>query len=207
MSEVVCPMIPFPNIYWWSCVLPAQKVMVDTEEHFEKMSFRNRYMIASDKGPLTLSVPIKEGRQQRKPMKDVLIDNDSNWQIQHWRSIKSAYNRSPYFQYFEPELQQIFTARYEHLIAFSQDSIQLIMQLLGQKRQLEHVGTYHKEYDANQRDIRSHFRSNQYDSVQASFPKYHQVFEDRMDFLPNLSILDLLFAEAKNAVSFLAIIP
>jgi hypothetical protein len=207
MSEVVCPMIPFPNIYWWSCVLPVQKVMVDTEEHFEKMSFRNRYMIASDKGPLTLSIPIKEGRQQRKPMNDVLIDNDSNWQIQHWRSIKSAYNRSPYFQYFEPELQQIFTTKYEHLIAFSQDSIQLIMQLLGQKRQLEHVLAYQKEYDANQRDIRSHFRSNQYKSVHATYPKYHQVFEDRMDFLPNLSILDLLFAEAKNAVSFLAIIP
>jgi hypothetical protein len=140
-------------------------------------------------------------------MKDVLIDNDSNWQIQHWRSIKSAYNRSPYFQYFEPELQQIFTTKYEHLIAFSQDSIQLIMQLLGQKRQLEHVLAYQKEYDANQRDIRSHFRSNQYKSVHATYPKYHQVFEDRMDFLPNLSILDLLFAEAKNAVSFLAIIP
>ena len=58
--------------------------MVDTEEHFEKMSFRNRYMLASDKGTLTLSIPIKEGRQQRKPMKEVLIDNDSNWQIQHW---------------------------------------------------------------------------------------------------------------------------
>jgi hypothetical protein len=200
-------MIPFPNIYWWSCVLPAQKVMVDTEEHFEKMSFRNRYMLASDKGPLTLSIPIKEGRQQRKPMKEVLIDNDSNWQIQHWRSIKSAYNRSPYFQYFESELQQIFTTKYEHLIAFSQDSINLSMQLLGRKLHLDTVSIYQKEYDPSQLDIRRHFRSNQYNTLTSSYPKYHQVFEDRMDFLPNLSMLDLLFAEGKNAVSYLAILP
>lgn len=207
MPEVICPIIPFPNIYWWSCVLPAQKVIVDTEEHFEKMSFRNRYMISSDKGPLTLSIPIKEGRQQRKAMKDVLIDNDTNWQVQHWRSIKSAYNRSPYFQFFEAELHTLFSTKHEHLIGFSQDSIKLLLQLLGRKLPMEKAMLYQKVYEPPQLDIRSHFRSNQYNLSQHSYPKYHQVFEDRMDFLPNLSMLDLLFAEGKNAVSFLTIRP
>lgn len=207
MPEVVCPIIPFPNIYWWSCVLPAQMVILDSEEHFEKMSFRNRYMLACDKGPLTLSIPIKEGRQQRKPMKDVLIDNSTNWQIQHWRSIKSAYNRSPYFQYFEPELQKIFTTKFEHLVDFSQASINLIVQLLGRKFQFENAVVYQKEYELTMLDIRTHFRSNQYNLLQSMYPKYHQVFEDRTEFLPNLSMLDLLFAEGKNAVSYLAVLP
>ena len=202
--EVVCPVIPFPNIYWWSFAVSAQKVILDSEEHFEKMSFRNRYMLASDKGALTLSIPIKEGRQQRKPMNEVLIDNSTNWQIQHWRSIKSAYNRSPYFQFFEPELQKIFTTQYEQLVDFSQASINLIVQLLGRKLQFEKAVMYQKEYEPAVLDIRTHFRSNQYNLSKSIYPKYHQVFEDRTEFLPNLSMLDLLFAEGKNAVTYLA---
>lgn len=205
--NVVCPVIPFPNIYWWSCILSAQKVIFDIEEHFEKMSFRNRYMVATATGVLSLSIPIKEGRQQRKLMKEVMIDNDTNWQVQHWRTIKSAYNRSPYFQYFESDLEKLYATQYEKLTDFSRASILLIARLLGQKILIENAAVYQKKYPDTHLDIRANFRSNQYNSTPQSFPSYHQVFEDRVSFLPNLSMLDLLFAEGKNALSFLAKLP
>lgn len=202
-STLLAPICPFPNVYWWSKVLYHQHTLLDTSEHFEKMSLRNRYMIANATGVLSLSIPLAQGRQQRKPMCDVLIDNSTPWQSQHWRSIKTAYNRSPYFEYFEQDLQLLFSTPFEQLVDFGLASISLIAQLMNQKIDLKLKTEYQKNCDASMLDIRGHFKANKYDQSAASFPVYAQVFDDRLGFLPNLSLLDLLFAEAKMFTHYL----
>ncbi|MES2477584.1 MAG: WbqC family protein [Bacteroidota bacterium] len=203
MKTLVCPVIPFPNIYWWSHVMAAENILLDKSEHFEKMSFRNRYMVSGSVAAITLSIPIREGRQQRKPMHEVMIDYATDWQTQHWRTLQSVYNRSPYFEFFAPDIQSLYQQKEQSLTAFNEASIRTIARLLDKKLNLDEAREYHKNYPADVIDIRVDFRSNQYNIHPEKFPPYHQVFEDRLGFLPNLSILDLLFAEGKNSIAFL----
>lgn len=202
-NTLIAPICPFPNVYWWGKTLGHQKVFLDAAEHFEKMSLRNRYMIANATGVLSLSIPLAQGRQQRNAMQAVLIDNNAPWQQQHFRSIKTAYNRSPYFEYFEHDIQALFATPFEKLVDFSLATITLTAQLMGQKLAMELKSDYLKNYDDSVLDIRRNFKANQYATNALLYPTYAQVFEDRLGFLPNLSILDLLFAEGKNAKNFL----
>lgn len=203
MNSVVCPVLPFPNIYWWSHVLSAEQIIFDQWEHFEKMSFRNRYMVAGSGGIITLSIPIAEGRQQRKAMRDVRIDGKTKWQTQHWRTLQSAYSRSPYFEFFESDIEQLYTQEFEYLTDFAKASIDMSCQLLKQKLDLIESSHFVKSYPENTIDIRSHFRSNQYHLNAEKLPVYPQLFQERLGFLPNLSILDLLFMEGNFSRNFI----
>ena len=203
MNAVVCPALPFPNIYWWSHVLSAEQIILDEWEHFEKMSFRNRYMVAGSGSIITLSIPIAEGRQQRKAMRDIRIDDKTKWQNQHWRTLQSVYNRSPYFEFFESELAMLYQQEFEHLTTFSKASIDVVNQLLKQKINFFESSDFIKLYPTNTVDIRSHFRSNQYLLEAEKFPTYSQLFEDRLGFQANLSILDLLFMEGNFSINFI----
>jgi hypothetical protein len=202
-SLMVAPILPFPNVYWWSNVLNSKDLILEQFEHFEKMSFRNRYMIASSSGVITLSIPIAEGRQQRKAMNEVLIDNKVLWQKQHWRSLVTAYNRSPYFEYFENDLNNLYSSPFDTLIDFSLASIEAVCHLMKKKISFQLSAEYIKKYPEVYKDLRADFKSNQYLKQSEAFPRYHQTFENRQGFLPNLCILDLLFSEGKNAPNFL----
>lgn len=203
MSVVVCPVLPFPNIYWWSCVVSSSDILLDKTEHFEKMSFRNRYLVAGADGVITLSIPVADGRQQRKPMNEVRIDNKTNWQIQHWRTLVSVYNRSPYFEFYRTDLESLFLKKFEFLCDFNQESINVLTGLLRLKLNFQSTDSFIKHYPETVIDIRTAFRSNQYNLQPQLFKSYHQTFEERTGFFPNLSMLDLLFAEGRNALSFL----
>src|SRR5882724_857255 len=87
----------------------------DVYEPYQKMSFRNRCVIAGSNGPVNLSLPLLEGREQKKPMKEVRIDNRRRWQEQHWKTIVSCYNRSPWFQFYTDEMEELYRTEYELL--------------------------------------------------------------------------------------------
>ena len=200
MLLFVSPVLPFPNIAWWSYFTdPSNTILFDQYEHFEKMSFRNRYMIAGANGVITLSIPLADGREQRKPMKDVLICNKTRWQTQHWRTLVSVYNRSPYFEHYQKELEQLFSQPFEKLFDFNLASILLMQKLLNAKNNIVFNDVYQKAYPETYTDIRQRFRSSQYNQQPDIFPEYYQVFADRIGFAPNLSILDLLFSEGPRA--------
>lgn len=200
MSFVVCPYVPFPNLYWWSYATKVDTILLDNKEHFEKMSFRNRYMICGASGVVLLSIPLLEGRQQRKPMDEICIDNKTAWQKQHWRTLESAYNRSPYFEFYANDLRVLYQQTFTHLIDFSRASIELLQQLLAHKATLQTSEDFQKVYPDAFADIRAHFRSNQYLAHEAAFPRYQQTFEDRIGFMPNMSMLDALFSEGRMAL-------
>lgn len=205
MSVVVCPVLPFPNISWWSFIAgPGVALLLDEEEHFEKMSFRNKYFVAGADGVITLSIPLSEGRQQRKAMKEVGICNDTRWQQQHWRTLVSVYNRSPYFEHYAPLLQPLFETTYESLTAFNKAGILMLKDICGFKNPVSFANGYHKHYTGNHTDTRSLFRTNRYLEEPGQFRPYYQTFADRHGFLPNLSILDLLFSEGPNAMALIS---
>jgi hypothetical protein len=194
--QVLSSYLTFPGIAWWMHVAKADAVILDASEHFQKMSYRNRYRISGSNGSILLTVPLAAGREQKRPMKEITIFNDQNWQIQHWRTLVSVYKRSPYFDHFEPELKELFGLQFEHLCDFNLESIKWAQRQLRLPFEIKEINEYQKKYP-EATDLRN------VKEVHAEQPKYYQVFEERIGFIPGLSILDLLFSEGPAARSLL----
>lgn len=186
--------IPFPPLSWWQMALHHNKVLFDPKEHYQKMSYRNRYYLAGPQGKQLLSVPLEKGRNQHTPMERVRIDNKSNWQVNHWRTLTSLYQRAPYFEHFSEKIRPLFLNHFEFLYDWNQEGIQLISRLFEWAPDYSEAVTYQPAYPENFLDIRPSFlpRNTFKNNI-----RYHQVFEERCGFLADCSILDLLFCEGK----------
>ena len=194
--------MPFPPISWWAAILGAETLYLDAHEHFEKMSYRNRYYISGSNGRIQLSVPLVHGRDQRAPMRDVQISNEQIWQVQHWRTLVSVYRRSPYFDYYEDSLRDIFESGFNHLTHFNLTTIDWVKQQLKLPLEIDTTEAYIKDYGEAVKDLRGLKPAAEKKLIQEQ-PNYYQVFADRTGFLPNLSILDLLFSEGPYTAQWL----
>lgn len=186
MTIAINSLMCFPPIHWWQAVLKHKSIYLDTNESFRKMTYRNRYRIASANGPLLLSIPIMGGREQRAPLHSILIDNKTNWQKQHWRSLFSAYGRAPFFEHYGPELESLFGQPYEYLTEFNRAALDLVSKAF----RIQHLFTQEVEAGLLQDAV-----DLRVEPPSANSPSYPQVFEDRIGFTGDLSILDLLLNE------------
>ena len=198
--SAVTPFLTFPNISWWMRVWDACPLILDSGEHFEKMTYRNRYRISGANNTILLSVPLVNGRNQHVPMKDLQIFNKEKWQVQHWRTLVSVYRRSPYFDYYEDSLKLLFETSFERLIDFNRAGIIWTMTQLKMNPEMHDAPVFLKTYPSDILDLRS---EKLLKPEGEQFRKYYQVFEDRNGFIPNLSILDLLFSEGPGSVNWL----
>ncbi|AEV97549.1 hypothetical protein A4D02_30390 [Niastella koreensis] len=195
----------FPPVTLFRMSIRFSNVNIDVYDPWRKMSFRNRCVVVGGNGPINLSIPVVEGREQKKPLKEVMIDNRKRWQVQHWRTIVSCYNRSPWFSFFEPELEALYRQPVDLLGDWNRTCFEWVTKKLG-------VGVYadYSEYvpggngDGDVVDWRNKLTPKSIQTEMNDLVRYHQVFEDRIGFIPNLSILDLLFCEGKNARRILA---
>jgi hypothetical protein len=179
-------------------------IKFDIYEHYRKMSFRNRCMVAGANGPILLSVPLQEGREQRKPMREVLIDNKKPWQAQHWKTITSCYNRSPWFDFFCDELAELYRQPFRFLVDWNRTCFDWVTSKMGIPLTTDFTENYQPSGEVSGcLDLRNRMMPR---SIEKDFPgpvKYRQVFEERTGFVPHLSVLDLLFCEGKNALRIL----
>jgi hypothetical protein len=197
VMTVISSFLTFPNISWWMQAVQADKVILDTAEHFDKMSYRNRYRISGANNSILLTVPLVNGRNQHTPMAEVLIHNAERWQLQHWRTLVSVYKRSPYFEHYEPELKHLYGQEFTHLLDFNRAGMQWVLRQLKPGFSIEETSVYLKDHGNHVTDLRI------VKTPSPIFKKYYQVFEDRTGFVPDLSILDLLFSEGPRAVELL----
>ena len=193
-AQYFAPSILFKHLY------KHTHVVFDQYENFQKTGFRNRCRVAGADGSILLSVPLLGGRDQKKLTKDILIDNRSLWQEQHWKTIVSCYNRSPWFEFYRDELNEIYTRPFDLLMEWNLVCFRWAIYKLELNVAVSLSDMWHKEYDSeNWVDWRDKLSQ---ESIHVNFPEapvYTQVFGDRTGFIPHLSILDLLFCEGKNA--------
>jgi hypothetical protein len=199
--KAVLPSVYFGNIRYFRILSQSDAVVLDVAEHFEKQTFRNRCEIMAANGSLDLIVPVKKDIQPKRVMKDLRISNQENWQRQHWRSLQSAYKAAPYFEFYEHHLQSIFEKRYEFLLDLNMDCLHLCMRFLELNSPTELSAEYLAEY-ADAKDYRASFDPKK-PAEEINFSPYTQVFETKHGFVPNKSILDLLFNTGPEAVSYL----
>ncbi|HPI54054.1 MAG TPA: WbqC family protein [Chitinophagaceae bacterium] len=193
----------FPCVGWYQLLVQSDQVMLEQYEYFERTSFRNRCVLAGPNQTVTLSVPLQGGRNQKIRMKDVKVSYDDAWPVRHFKTIASIYQRSPYYMYYEDEIRCFFQQKPDYLLDVNIASIQLINRLLKLNKDLPYTNTYEENGDQHFIDARKRFTARTTQEVSV-FPTYWQTFEDRNGFIPNLSILDMLFCCGNTTVSLLS---
>jgi hypothetical protein len=166
------------------------------------MSFQNRMIIPAANGLTTLSVPLRGGRENRELLKNIRIDNTQRWQVKHWRTLTSAYRRSPWFEFYEPGLQALYEHEYEFLYEWNLDILRWILTQL--KAEVEwSIGWEKMEFYPDLPGPYLKPANFQQAVFCNDLPPYAQVFQDRLGFQPNMSIADLIFNEGNKSRSLL----
>ncbi|MEN3322891.1 WbqC family protein [Mariniflexile soesokkakense] len=190
----------FPNIAHFVALVNAESVVFEVDDNFLKQTYRNRTYIYGANGKLALNIPVIHTQKNRQKYRDVKIFNDTKWQDLHWKSLLSAYRTSPFFEYYEDELHPLFHSKAEFILDFNLKSFDVICDCLQMDLDTSKSKVYQTEI-INTADFRPLVNAKK--EAPQQFDTYTQVFSDKHGFIPNLSILDLLFNEGPNALNYL----
>jgi len=189
------------NLMYYSLIANSNQIILDVYENFKKQSYRNRCVIASPNGPLKLIIPII--RSSKNIVKDVKIDNTQNWKNIHWKSLESSYRSSPYFEFYEDEFYSLyFKNKNDFLFEFNNNINLAVLKCLGIETEII-ISSSYVDKDSEIEDFRNLILPNSKYLEKIKEIKYNQVFQEKQLFLPNLSVLDLLFNEGPLAKQFL----
>lgn len=176
------------------------EIIFEVEDNYQKQTYRNRCNIYGANGKLQLNIPITHtAKGVRKKTKDIKLDYSFDWQQLHFRSLQAAYRSSPYFEFYEDDLSPLFENKQTFLQDFNLKCHDFLMDAL--QEDITYTKTNEYEVTPKTKDMR--FLATARKEVVYNFKKYTQVFDDKYGFIPNLSILDLLFMEGPNAVTYL----
>ena len=189
----------FPSISHYIAMIKADSVTFEMEDNFQKQTNRNRMYIYSPNGIQLLNIPVKHAVEKHQKYKDVRIENDFGWQKNHFKSLEAAYRTSPFFEYFEDDFRPLFEKKHEFLMDLNLEIFELVNNTLGIKIIPEKTTEFFHDVP-NFIDLR-HLANGKKDTTQLEI--YTQVFNDKLGFINNLSILDLLFNEGRYAVDYL----
>ena len=189
----------FSPISQYKTIVNSGEVLFEIEDNYQKQTYRNRCYIFGPNGKQLLNIPVKHtSTSSKKKTKDTLVDNSVSWQSQHLKSIQIAYRNSPFFEFYEDDLLPILTKEYKYLLDVNIDTYLFITDALQSNQQYNKTTEY---VVSTADDYRFLVNAKQEHNYQ--FDRYIQMFDDKFGFLKNLSILDLLFMEGPNAISFL----
>lgn len=183
-------------IEYYTKLLSHDRIRVEQYDHYIKQTYRNRCTIAAPDGPLALTVPIIKPATPKCIMRDIRISDHGNWRHLHWNAIESAYNHTPFFEYYKDDFRPFYEQKYEFLIDYNEALCQLICSQIDIQPNMTRTTSYLTDFKENEADFREiiHPKKNFLLEDQTFYPiPYYQVFQEKLGFLPNLSIIDLLF--------------
>lgn len=187
----------YTDLYYFGCLsyyhalAQDEHIVFDSTAAFSKMSFKNRMVIATAQGPLHLTIPIVGGRDQKTPMNEVRIAYDSPWKSQHFKAISINYKRSPYFEYYVDSLKALYDNEYTYLNDFLLATQHWTNDQLKAKWLLETIIQQPKTHlETKWMDT---IKPNNFQTTSNPF-QYQQVFDSTTGFIPNVCIVDALFA-------------
>lgn len=170
---------------------------VDVGEHYVKRSYRNKCSILSANGVMALTVPLSRASSDdadltHAAMKDLKVSYDDNWRHVHWQSLVSAYNMSPFFEYYEDDIKPLFERKFDYLVDLNAEAMDIVNRLLMMDDVTINVSETYIPAQTVELDLRNQITPKTHldDFCQK---EYYQVFSEKYGFQPNLSILDLLF--------------
>ena len=187
----------FPCISYMARFLAESEPLVEICETYHKQTYRNRCRVMTANGVESLSVPVVKVNGNHTTTQDVVISYKEHWQQIHRRCLESAYKAAPYFDHYFDLIKPLFETRFERLIDLNDTALQAVLKMLKVNKEIVHTTDYVHEVE---NDFREAF-SPKAISNPDSFPHYYQVFSAKYPFVPDLSILDLVFNEGPEAMN------
>ncbi|MBN2273998.1 MAG: WbqC family protein [Bacteroidales bacterium] len=190
-------------LQYFSKFLLHHEIEIEQWDNYQKQSYRNRCYIYGANGMQCLVVPVCKGSGTKIPIRDITIDYSKSWQKTHWKSIESAYRLSPWFEFFEDKIIRFYDRYYQSKFLFDLNTelTEMIINALNITVKLKYTAYYEKSVNTS-----ADFRESIHPKRRMSKPDQHfiniaypQVFESKHGFIPNLSIIDLLFNEGRHA--------
>jgi hypothetical protein len=190
-----------PCLEYFRQILQADTIYLEAYENFQKQSYRNRCRILTTNKIDTLSVPILKSNSKIL-IQEVEIDYTQPWQKIHWRAIQSAYGKAPYFEYFADYFRKLYDKKPRFLWDLNLEAMTVCLKLLRVEKEILFTTEYNKDAGIHVKETID-MRSLVHPKKQGEMAevKYPQVFG--RDFVPNLSIIDLIFNEGPNGKALL----
>lgn len=183
-------------IQYYAKFVQGDRIFIEQNENYTKQSYRNRSMIVSANGPIPLSIPVVHSSSEKILTKDIRIADHGNWQHMHWNAIVSAYNSTPFFEYYQDDFYTFYHKKYSFLFDFNEELRILILGLLDiESPVIEYTSEYKTTFQDNELDMRDVIHPKKDLSLDPFFVSipYYQVFEQKLGVVENMSIVDLLF--------------
>ena len=199
-KTIVVDLFYLPPIEFFVAIDGYDTILIEKQDYYQKQTYRNRTVIQLANKTATLTVPVIGGRKKVK-YKDVQIDSRQKWKNVHVRGIQSAYGKAPYFEYFFPQIEKVFIEAPSSLYTFNLELLTLCLGFLKSSAKIEETTVY--GCYSGKRDVRGLLNAkepHQFRNIYEPYP-YMQLFG--LNFVPNLSILDLLFCEGPHAMEII----
>ncbi len=198
IMKILLPIFYLPPVSWFAVFLKEEnEIVLEQYENFPKQTYRNRTNIYGANGRLSLIIPINHSGE--RVMKEIKVSHRENWQKLHWKSIKTAYQSSPYFEFYEDKLQKIFEFESDSLIQFNLNALKIVLDILKTEKayslNIEYVKIPLEE------NYREKFSAKKESEIEME--EYYQTFTDKMGFMKDLSILDLICNKGPETLTYL----
>ncbi len=196
----------FGPIQWYQKLNRYDECLIERHESFIKQTYRNRMIIPTTNGPLSLTIPTNHDISLS--MKDIRISDHANWRHVHWNALLSAYGESPFFEYYQDDIRPFYEKKYEFLFDFNMETTEKMIELLDIRPKISITEAYIQSKELKEEGEIKDFR----DAIRPKKPlpdaefvpkRYYQVYGQKYGFQPNMSILDLLFNEGNEAIFYL----
>lgn len=191
----------FAPVQYFAHLAACSQATIELYCSYSRQSYRNRYLIYGANGPLALTVPVVKVPGKKILTKDVRVSYDTPWHEVHWKSIEAAYNSSPYYLYYKDDIEPLFIKKWDFLKDLNEAALNVTMESAGVVTPVLYSEDYHPEY-ASVKDLREviHPKKDLLGDPDFLPQAYRQVFGLDKSFVPNLSILDLLFNKGPESL-------
>lgn len=195
MNSVILTSAYLAPVQYYTKLYAAPRIVEERCDHYVKQTYRNRCIIAAPDGPLPLVVPVERDDRPKRPTRDVRLSNHGQWRRLHRAAFVSAYENSPFFEYYADEFFGVLERPYAFLVDLNEAFRSLMLDWLDLHPRIEQTESYMEDVPPGTDDLRERIRPKIPASADPAFrpAPYYQVFAGRNGFLPNLSIADLLF--------------
>ena len=209
MTSALLSSAYFAPIQWFQKLNRYDVCLIEQHDHFVKQTYRNRCVIATANGQQTLSIPVEKFDNKKCEMCDVCISDHDNWRHQHWNALLSAYGESPFFEYYQDDIRPFFEKKWKYLFDFNTEITYTLCELLDLQPNISSTNEFipinkNNDFIGEYADFREVIRPK-HPLVDKDFvlKSYYQVYEQKIGFQPNLSILDLLFNMGNESIFYL----
>lgn len=192
MSSVLLETMCLPPVPVMATLVKHSELIIEAHENYQKRSFRNRIYLSGPQGTLCFTIPLAKGKNQQKPIQDVTISEEEDWQTSLIKHVQSFYGSAPYFDYYYDSLREIICSNHTYLFELNKQLLKWVFLHIDAEINISYTEQYNLEYRISVDDMRSVFKPNQSFFGHPDLIRYNQIFEEKNGFIGNLSILDML---------------